>query len=296
MEQQEANVSGKSIIRDYIQLTKPGILRSNLIAAFAGFWLASGWQIDWLLLAAALAGTTLVMASSCVFNNLLDRELDSKMMRTRKRALPSGRIPVRHALLYASVLGIAGILILLSINVPAALLGVFGMFVYVVIYTIWLKRRSPLSTFMGAFSGAAPPAIGYVAVTGTMDAGGWLLFAILFLWQPPHFWALGVMRKDDYKAAGFQILPVARGIRRTKWQMLPYVVLLIPAGVLLYVLGYTGMIYMIVSVVLGAVWLAICIRGLLTNEDGRWAKQAFMFSIYYLMITSLVMVIDTVRI
>lgn len=296
MERQPSAVSGAALVRDYIQLAKPGILRSNLIAAFAGFWLASRWNIDWLLLIVTLLGTTLVMASSCVSNNLLDRDLDSKMVRTQKRALPSGRIPVRHAVLYAVLLGTSGTLLLWWVNATAALLGLFGMFIYIVVYTYWLKRRSTLSTFMGAFSGSVPPAIGYVAVSQTMDAGAWLLFLVLFLWQPPHFWALGVMRKDDYREAGFQILPVVKGVRRTKWQMIPYVALLLPAGFLLSFYGYTGVIYLVASLLLGAIWLAICIWGLFAKDEARWAKQAFLFSIYYLMITSIVMVIDTARI
>lgn len=296
MELQESAATKAATVRDYIQLAKPGILRSNLIAAFAGFWLASKWQIDWLLMVATLAGTTLVMASSCVFNNLLDRDLDGKMSRTKKRALPSGRIPVRHAVIYASVLGLAGTALLFWVNLPAALLGLFGMFVYIIVYTYWLKRRSPLSTFMGAFSGSVPPAIGYVAVTGTMDAGAWLLFLLLFLWQPPHFWALGVMRKDDYRAAGFKILPVVRGVRRTQWQMIPYVALLLPVSFLLYFYGYAGVIFLVAALLLGAIWLVICIRGLFAKDEARWAKQAFLFSIYYLMIVSLIIVIDTVRV
>jgi len=293
---QPTTVPRNSIVRDYVQLTKPGILRSNLIAAFAGFWLASRWQIDWLLMAVTLLGATLVMASSCVFNNLIDRDLDARMIRTKKRALPSGRIPVRHAVTFGAVLGLAGLLLLLWVNVPAALFGLFGMFVYIVIYTAWLKRRSPLSTFMGAFSGAVPPVIGYVAVTGSMDIGGWLLALILFLWQPPHFWALGVMRKDDYREAGFKILPVVRSVRRTQWQMLPYVVLLLPACVLLTWYGYTGYLFLAVSLLVGVVWLAVCIRGLLGMDESRWAKQAFLFSIYYLMIISIAIVIDTAKI
>jgi protoheme IX farnesyltransferase len=285
-----------SVIRDYVQLIKPGILRSNVLAAFAGFWLASRWQIDWLLMAVTLAGTTLVMASSCVINNLLDRDLDARMARTKKRALPSGRIPVRHAAIYAAVLGLAGTLLLLSVNVQAAALGLFGMFVYIVIYTYWLKRRSPLSTFVGAFSGAVPPAIGYVAAKGTLDAGGWLLALILFLWQPPHFWALGIMRRDDYREAGFKILPVVRGIRRTQWQMVPYVLLLLPAGALLSHYGYTGRLFMAVSLAAGAVWLAVCIGGLAGRDAHRWAKRAFIMSIYYLIIIPIAIVIDTARI
>lgn len=283
-----------SIIQDYIQLTKPGILRSNLLAAFGGYWLASHWQIQWMTLIVMLIGTTLVMASSCVFNNLLDRELDMKMLRTSSRALPAGRIPAKHVLTYAIILGALGLLVLyVLVNPLAALLGAIGMFVYVVIYTAWLKRTSTLSTVMGAFSGSMPPVIGYAAVTGTMDTGAWLLFALLFFWQPPHFWALGIRRTEEYRAAGFQILPVVKGIPRTKWQMLPYVLLLIPTSVLFTYYNYTGMIFLIVSVVLAVIWLAICVYGFFAKDDERWAKQNFIFSINYLMIVFAVMILNT---
>ena len=140
-----------------------------------------------------------------------------------------------------------------------------------------------------------PPVIGYTAVSGTMDAGAWLLFAVLFLWQPPHFWALGIRRLEEYRAAGFRILPVVKGIPRTKIQMIPYVVLLIPVSFLLYSRGYTGIIYAIVSVLFGAAWLVHCVAGLWSKNDERWAKVSFLVSVNYLMITFLVMIADTAR-
>ncbi len=281
-------------IRDYIQLTKPGILRSNLFAAFAGFMVASKWDIDWWLLIYTLIGTTLVLASSCVFNNYLDRDLDVKMQRTSYRVLPSGRMQAQKVLIYGIILGLLGIgVLLVLVHLLAAVLGLIGMFVYVVIYTAWLKRTSTLSTVMGAFSGAMPPVIGYAAVTESMDIGAWILFGILFLWQPPHFWALGIRRMEEYRAAGFQILPVVKGIRRTKWQMLPYVVLVIPVSVLLYTYDYVGIYYLIVTIVLGVLWLLLCVAGLFAKNDDRWAKRTFIFSIYYLTIIFILMIINT---
>jgi protoheme IX farnesyltransferase len=294
---QTSSISEPNSIRDYIQLTKPGILRSNLFAAFAGFWIAAKWEIDWLLLIYTLIGTTLVLASSCVFNNYLDRDLDVKMKRTSTRALPSGRIQARRVLVYAIILGVLGLAtLLIFVNPLSALLGFVGMFVYVVVYTAWLKRTSTLSTVMGSFSGAMPPVIGYVAVTELMDIGAWILFGILFLWQPPHFWALGIRRMEEYRAAGFQILPVVKGIPRTKWQMLPYVVLLIPVSILLYTYNYAGLIYLIAAVVLGVGWLLLCIAGLFAKNDDRWAKRTFMFSIYYLLIIFVLMIVNTTSI
>jgi protoheme IX farnesyltransferase len=284
-------------IRDYIHLTKPGILRSNLIAAFAGFWVASQGDIQWGLFIYMLIGTTLVMASSCVFNNFLDRDYDGLMERTSHRPLPSGRISATRVFIYASILGALGLLVLFLLTKPlAAWLGIVGMVVYVIIYTAWLKRTSTLSTVIGSFSGAMPPIIGYTAVTGSMDAGAWILFGFLFLWQCPHFWALGIRRMEEYRAAGFQILPVVKGVHRTKVQMIPYVVLLIPVSSLLYFLDYAGIYYLMTALVMGVLWLLLCLAGFVTKDDNRWAKRTFMFSIYYLLIVLVVMILDTTQI
>ena len=283
-------------IRDYIILIKPGILRSNLIAAFAGFWVASQGNVNWMLLLYTLIGTTLVMASSCVFNNFFDREYDGLMERTSHRPLPSGRMTATNVFVYGCILGVLGLLVLfLLTDTLAAWLGIVGMIVYVLIYTAWLKRTSTLSTVIGSFSGAMPPVIGYTAVTGTMDVGAWILFGFLFLWQCPHFWALGIRRIEEYRAAGFQILPVVKGIKRTKIQMIPYIVLLIPVSLLLYYAGYAGIYYFVTALVMGIVWLLLCVAGFVTKDDNRWAKRTFMFSIYYLLIILIVMILDTTK-
>lgn len=292
----ELTATSRVTWRDFVTLAKPGILRSNLFAAFGGFWVASKWDIDWLLMVWVLLGTLLVMASSCVFNNYLDRDFDIKMERTRGRALPAGKIHPRIVFWYGATLGILGLAIFVVFtNLVTVILAVVGMFFYIVVYTAWLKRTSTWSTSVGAVSGAMPPVIGYCAVVGNVDAGAILLFAILFLWQPPHFWALGIRRKEEYRAAGFPLLPVVKGVRRTQWQMIPYVVLLIPAGILFYVYGYVGMLFMIVSTVLGVIWLIICLRGLRAEDETKWAKQAFFFSIQYLMVIVLIMIIDTTK-
>lgn len=291
----EVSATSHMTWKDFITLTKPGILRSNLFATLGGFWLASKWQFDWILMIWVLLGTLLVMASSCVFNNLIDRDMDVKMERTRERALPAGRMDPKIVFWYGTVLGIAGLAIfLVKTNLLTFVLAIVGMFFYVVVYTAWLKRTSTWSTSVGGVSGAMPPVIGYCAVTGTLDAGAILLFVILFLWQPPHFWALGIRRKEEYKAAGFPLLPVVKGVRRTKLQMLPYVALLIPAGILLYVYGYVGLIFAIIMTIMGVLWLALCIAGLRAKDDKVWARRAFLFSIQYLLVVVLVMILDTV--
>jgi len=282
------------VLKDLVALTKPRIIRLNLVAAFGGFWVASNWSIDWWLLMWMLLGSALTMASSCVINNYWDRELDTKMARTRDRALPAGRMRPGFVLGYGIFLGIAGALILfLLVNPLAGWLSLLGMFVYIVIYTMWLKRTSTWSTSVGGVSGAMPPVIGYCAVSGEVDAGAWILFALLFLWQPAHFWSLAIRRVEEYRAAGFPLLPVVKGIHRTKLQMIPYVLLLLPAGFALYHYGYVNLVYLVVTLLGGAVWLWHTLVGLRERDHERWAKTNFIISINYLMLTFIVMIITT---
>lgn len=231
-----------------------------------------------------------------MFNNYFDRELDMKMERTRKRSLPTGRLKPTTVLIYAIVLGIVGLSVLFLLSGPlAGLLGMLGMFVYVVIYTLWLKRTSTWSTSIGGISGAMPPVIGYVAASGQIDLGAWLLFALLFLWQPPHFWALAIRRVEEYRAAGFPLLPVVKGIERTKWQTLPYIILLIPVPILMYVYNYTGLVFMIATLLLSLLWLYFALKGFKAKDTDAWAKKVFFFSINYLTISFLLMIFDTVH-
>ena len=277
-----------------IALTKPGIIRLNAFAAFGGFWVASKWEIDWLLLLYMLIGSSLTMASACVINNYWDRDLDARMERTKNRPLPQGRLSPSVALAFGVALGIAGLAVLFFlVNPLVGWLGVLGWFVYVVIYTFWLKRTSVWNTSVGGISGAMPPVIGYCAVEGQVDAGAWILFALLFLWQPPHFWSLAIRRVEEYRAAGFTMLPVVKGIKRTKLQMIPYTLLLIPAGILLFAYGYVGYIFLVVSVVFGAVWLIQTVQGLKAEDTEKWARTNFLLSVNYLMVIFLAMIIDT---
>jgi protoheme IX farnesyltransferase len=283
------------VLKDLVALTKPRIIRLNLIAAFGGYWVASKWDniLSWELLW-MLIGSALTMASACVFNNYLDRELDMKMERTRDRALPQNRMTPGFVLGYAIVLGIVGLIVLFAfVNVLSGWLGLLGMFVYVVVYTMWLKRSSTWSTSIGGISGAMPPVIGYCAVSNEVDAGAWILFALLFLWQPAHFWSLAIRRKEEYRAAGFPLLPVVKGVTRTKWQMLPYILLLIPASVLMYSYDYVGIYFLILSVGIAVVWFIHALSGLRAKDDQKWAKADFMISINYLMIMFLAMILDT---
>ncbi len=284
------------MLKDLIALTKPRLLRLNVFAALAGFLVASKWDIDFTLLVWTIIGSTLTIASATVINNYWDRELDLKMERTKDRALPTGRIQPGTVLAYGILLGIAGHAVLFLLVDPlAGWLGLLGWFVYIVIYTMWLKRSSTWSTSIGGISGAMPPVIGYCAVTHEVDAGAWILFALLFLWQPAHFWSLAIRRVEEYRAAGFPLLPVVKGIKRTKLQMIPYVLLLLPAGILFYTYGYVGIYFLIISVAGGLVWLVHTLRGTKVQDTEKWAKINFLISVNYLMVIFLVMIFDTVR-
>lgn len=300
VEGQEAPAIRKATWRDFVQLAKPGILFSNIITAFGGYWVAwgnSGDSFNVKLMIFAMLGTLLVMASGCVLNNYLDRDLDSKMSRTRKRALPTGTVDPRVVFWYGIALGVLGLSVLcFGVNPLSALLGVVGLLVYVLVYTAWLKRTSPLSTTIGSISGAMPPVIGYCAITNQLDMGALILFGILFLWQPPHFWALGIRRKEEYRNAGFPLLPVVHGNELTKMHMLRFLVMLVPVSLLLYAYGYVGVIYLVAAIALGLVWTFIGLAGFKTQDDDGWAKRMFVFSINYLPLLFIVMIIDTIRV
>lgn len=280
--------------KECISLTKPGIIRSNLLSTFTGFWVASRWNISWGTTLWLMIGITFTLSSSCVFNNLFDREFDGKMERTQQRPLPAGRLKPTFVFWYASILGISGIFTLFWFtNALAGWLAIMGMFIYDVVYTLWLKRTSTWSTSVGAISGAMPPVIGYTSVTEQLDIGAMLLFLILFLWQPPHFWALGIRRVEEYRHAGYPLLPVVKGIIRTKRQMIPYVVLLFPVIWMFYAYGYVGWLYSGVGIVINLIWLYICITGLTTKNDEIWAKRNFLFSINWLLIHLFFLILDT---
>lgn len=284
-------------LKEFYRLVKPGIIYSNLMTAFAGYWLAAQWDVDWIHLIMTMLGTALVMAGGTVLNNYLDREMDAKMERTQNRALPSGRLSANFVLWYGIILGTIGLGVLyFGAQSPLATwIGLLGLFLYVWLYTAWFKRTSVWSTFVGAFSGATPPVIGYCAVSGTVDLGAILIFLFLFLWQPPHFWALGIRRMEEYRAAGFPLLPVVKGTFVTKISMVRYVVLLVPVTVMLTAYGYVGYIFLIVSTILGLTWVFMSVKGFKATGEAEvvWAKRMFLFSLLYLTLLSILMVIDT---
>lgn len=290
--------------RDFVTVTKPGIVRSNLLSTVTAFWLASrtvGESVGaptglsgFLLLFYTVIGTALILASSCVLNNYLDRDLDRLMERTKNRPSVKKMSP-RLLLGYGVGLGMVGVVFLAAlVNIMTAVLALLGIFLYVIVYTMLLKRTNSLNTVVGGFSGSIPPMIGWCAVTGSLDAAAGILFIILFLWQPPHFLALAMLRNEEYHKAGFKMLPSEGGIEETKWQMLLWIAAMIPASLLLFLLPPLGYLYLIAMTVLGGVWLVYALYGIIgkVKNEKRWAGKMFGYSLIYLVAMYVVIFID----
>lgn len=279
-------------VKEYYELTKPGIVYGNALTVIAGFLLASKGHVNFWLLLATVVGISLVIASACVFNNYIDRDIDKKMSRTKKRALASGLISGSAALVYGTILGVVGFGILaLYTNALTVWIGLFATAMYVVVYGI-AKRRSPSGTVVGSVSGALPPVIGYVAVTNTLDLGALLLFLILTVWQMPHFYAIAIYRHKEYAAAGIPVLPVKKGMRATKRQIIAYIIGFIIAAMLLNIFHYTGIMYAVVMLALGGVWLVKGLKGLHHNDDVAWAREMFFFSLIVLTVFCILLSVD----
>ncbi len=281
----------KSNVKAYYQLTKPGIIYGNLLNTAAGFLLVSKWHFGFGLLLATLGGTALVIASACVINNYIDRKIDVKMARTKKRALVTGSISGRSALAYASLLGLLGFVILGAYTNRLTFgLGVVALFTYVVLYGI-TKRRSVHGTVVGSIAGALPPVAGYTAVTNHLDGGALILFLILACWQMPHFYAIAMYRFNDYKAAGLPVLPVKKGIRTTQVQIVLYIIAFTVAVLALTAWGYTGYTYAAVMGSLGIIWLLRAMQGFKAVDDKVWARKMFLFSLIIILTLAIMLAI-----
>ncbi len=274
-------------VRDYYLLSKPGIIQGNALSLLAGHILAvTLYGFDAWRMLAVLIGTSLVIASACIFNNILDREMDERMQRTRDRALVRGAISPRAASIYGTSVGLAGFAILLLwVNPLVTVLGFISLIWYVVIYG-YAKRTTSWSTLIGSVCGAMPPVAGYAAVTGSIDLAAVILFAILTVWQMPHFYALAIRRKDEYAAVHWPVLPVVRGVVVTKRRVIAYMVLFCLTVPLLSVAGYTGMVYLIGSIALAVYWLTVALRTWHEPNDHKWAGRIFGISLLVLPLQS----------
>ncbi len=276
-------------LHEYYQLAKPGIVRGNLLSLLAGYVLAATlYGFNFPALVGVLSGTALVIASGCVFNNLLDRNIDAKMERTKKRALVRHSISLRAAIVYGIVLGIVGFCFLWFLTNPlTTAVGLLGIVWYVVIYG-YAKRHTPWSTLIGSVCGATPPVAGYAAITGSLDAAAVILFLILTVWQMPHFYAIAIRREDEYRAGGLPVLAVVKGAAITQKRILAYMVLFCLTTPLLTIFGYTGMLYLVLSVALSVYWLTGALRSWSEPNDKKWAGRIFGVSLLVLLLQSVI--------
>jgi heme o synthase len=286
------------VIQSYYQLTKPRIIPLLLITTAGSMWIAAQGQVDPLLLLATLTGGTLAAASAQVINCVYDRDIDYDMERTRHRPLPSGKVQPRDALIFAIALAVISFTLLsVFANLVAALLAMSGIVFYVLIYTHLLKRHSTQNIVIGGAAGAIPALVGWAAVTGTLSWAAWLIFAIVFLWTPPHFWSLALMIRDDYAKVGIPMLPVVVGTQPTVKQIWYYTLITVAATLLLvYPLQQSGIVYTGIALWLGAIFIRKAWQLLHNPEDRLLAKGLFLYSISYMMILCLGMVIDSLPI
>ncbi|WP_414581348.1 heme o synthase [Scytonema sp. PCC 10023] len=286
------------VIQSYYQLTKPRIIPLLLITTAGSMWIAAKGEVDPLLLLVTLTGGTLAAASAQAINCVYDRDIDYDMERTRHRPLPSGRIQPRDALIFATVLAVISFTLLsVFANLLAAVLAMSGLVFYVLIYTHFLKRHSTQNIVIGGAAGAIPALVGWAAVTGTLSWAGWLIFAIVFLWTPPHFWSLALMIRDDYAKVGVPMLPVVAGTTATVRQIWYYTIITVAATFLLvYPLQVSGILYGVIAVGLGIVFIYKAWQLLQNPEDRSLAKGLFLYSISYMMLLCLGMVIDSLPI
>jgi protoheme IX farnesyltransferase len=280
-------------LKHFIQITKPGIIFGNVLSVAGGFFLAAKGHVDFGLFLAVVIGTSLVVASGCVFNNCIDRDIDVKMERTKNRVLVQGLVSLKLALIFASVLGIAGVgLLYTKANPLAALFAVIGFVIYVGFYSLYLKRKSVHGTLVGSLSGAMPPVIGYVAVSNSFDLAALTLLVMFSLWQMPHSYAIAIFRFNDYLAASIPVLPVKRGIVVAKRHILIYTLAFLLATLMLTVGGYAGLSYLAVAAVMGMYWLYMAWSGYKAVDDRVWARKLFVFSIFTITALSVMMSLD----
>lgn len=282
------------LIKRYYSLTKPGVLYGNVITGVAGFLLAAGnfRTFDVELFVATILGMTFVIASACAINNVLDRDIDAKMARTKQRAVASGVINPLPASIFATTLAVIGFVMLaVSTNWLVVAVGAAGYVTYVWLYGATSKRRSIHGTLVGSISGAMPILAGYVAVSERIDAAAVLVFLMLFFWQFPEFYSIAIYRLKEYRAANIPVMPIVVGVKNTRVQIFLYTVAFVVSSLLITFFGFTGWLYFAVMAIAGAWWIKLAAAGLKTNDSDAWARRMFHFSLNVLLLLSLMLAI-----
>jgi len=270
---------------DFLTLMKPRVMLLAVFTALVGLITAPG-HLDPLLGSIAVLAIAAGAGAAGVLNMWYDADIDAVMTRTARRPIPRGKIQRVEALVFGLVLAGSGVAVLaIALNVEAAALLAFAIFFYVVLYTVWLKRHTPLNIVIGGAAGALPPVIGWVAATGDIGLEPCILFLIIFLWTPPHFWALSLNRADDYARAGVPMLPVVAGKAKTRRQIVIYSIVLAPVSLLPWALGFAGTIYGLAAAICGAILVVLALQlGRSSDADRRAAHRLFGFSILYLFV------------
>ena len=282
----------RPVWKDYLELTKPRVVALMILTSVIGMLLSVPGFVPIDVFILGNLGIALCAGSAAAVNHLVDRQIDLKMVRTRQRPVATGRVEPLPAAIFAAILGAFGIWILVTfINVLTAVLSVLALFGYAVVYTLWLKRATPQNIVIGGLAGAAPPLLGWTAVTGEVHPHGLLLVLIIFAWTPPHFWALAVHRREDYADADIPMLPVTHGEQYTKLNILLYTFIMIVTTLLPFIFGMFSWLYLLGAVIFGAGFLYWAIV-MMIGTDPEAGMSTFKYSIIYLMALFLVMLLD----
>ena len=281
-----------STIKNYYELCKPNVVLMMLITALVGSLLASKTLAPLSLIALAMLGIGLCASSAAAINHIIDRKADANMNRTENRPIPQGEISPFKASIFAFTLGVLGAAILvIYVNTLTALLTLASLIGYAFIYTVYLKRATPQNIVIGGLAGAAPPLLGWTAVTNSVDPNSLLLVLIIFAWTPPHFWALAIHRKDDYAKENIPMLPVTHGVQFTKLQIILYTIIMMLVSLFPFVVMMSGVFYLFSALMLGIIFLYYSIA-LYFDEENKFAFPTFVYSIYYIFLIFAALLID----
>nr|WP_237687689.1 heme o synthase [Mammaliicoccus sp. H-M32] len=289
--------TGRLTLYEIKAIIKMGLVQGNLIPTFAGAWLAivfGGFNFFQSLpiVLLMIVGSTLIMGGACAINNYYDQDIDSIMPSKQKRPTVNGRISDRHLIQLSFGLMILGETLLFMINIPTGIIGLLGIFGYVVLYSIWSKRHTVWNTVVGSFPGAIPPLIGWASIDPSLSPLAWTLFLVLFAWQPAHFYALAYRRKDEYALANIPMLPSVKSFNRTRLSMLLWVVLLLP---LPFLMTQLGTVFIVIATLLNIAWMILALNGFKKEiNKSKWATSMFVFSLNYLVIFFVMTVLVTV--
>ena len=281
-----------TLLKSYYHLCKPNVVYMMLICAFVGMLLAEQYVSSYLYLFVSLLGIALCAASAAAINQVIDRKTDASMTRTDQRPIPQGELSPMHASVFAFIIGILGSMILyFFVNTLTMVLTITSLIGYAFIYTVYLKRATPQNIVIGGLAGAAPPLLGWSSITNTIDPYALLLVLIIFVWTPPHFWALAIYRKDEYAKESIPMLPVTHGVEFTKLQIVLYTIILFIVSILPYVVLMSGIIYLVSALILSSIFMYYAVK-LFVSKDNEIAMKTFQFSIYYIFLIFLALLVD----